>query len=277
MPAMVPQGDTSSQNRACSCCEFSVDRMKFTAARVARARVLGLAAGLPGVLLSQVLRRDRRRKLPLVVAGVTVAVVVLVAAAAQWPIVIADTASAWVFGARHDPLGRPIPQLCAPVPSPSVSLAPVVPGGEEGQPPLGHAAPVPGPGFDADGHLTVEALSAVELVPVDTDIATAQGWVLFRLAHPPGELSHSATGDFAAFADWYAQTAGLLSDEASPLDVVTSIDPAADYAPYLLLSQAAVYRMLKQRSVRFTEEQRGDLIAALSRTCRGAPVGGLPG
>lgn len=267
---------------ACEC-EPTVGAVKLTALRVARGRVLAAVGGLPAVVLSEVLRRRRSRRMVFVaVAAIVIAILLIAGALARFPLVIADTASAWMLGGRSDTLAREVPRICvapptvSPAPAPEALPATVAADTaaptDGSMPPAAAPPPAPLPGLDAEGRPTPEALAVIDSVPAGADLGVAQGWVLFELAHPPGAGAHSASTDFETFSGWYRQTADILSANASPLDVVTSIDPTADYSPYLLLSQVAAYRMMRQGSVEFTEEQRGSLLVGIAASCRGKPV-----
>ncbi|WP_227665499.1 hypothetical protein, partial [Klebsiella pneumoniae] len=60
-----------------------------------------------------------------------------------------------------------------------------------------------------------------------------------------------------------------MSPNATALDVVATMDPAVDYAPFLLIVQAASYRLVKQGSVAASGSQTQALITALATTCAG--------
>ncbi len=61
--------------------------------------------------------------------------------------------------------------------------------------------------------------------------------------------------------------AARLSPSASPLEVVASMDPGADYSPYLLVTWAGVYDLVRRGSVSATGGQREAVVAALQAGC----------
>ncbi len=212
----------------------------------------GTKKGLVGLWL----RRASTRRLRLIAAAAAVVLVgfmLTVAAAAELPVMVADTVTGWLFGGRTDSSERSAPQICFPSPAAAA-------GG-----PTGGAAGVPVI-IDEQGRPSAAARAVIDAIPVGVPVDTAQGWVLFRLTHNPGE---GAPGDFASFATVFSSMAGELSPGASPVDVVSSMDPRADYSSVLLLAQAASYQLLRQGSVSYTPQQREDTIAALSATCEG--------
>jgi hypothetical protein len=203
-------------------------------------------------------RGAARRRWLLLAAVVVVGVGFLVAGAlAQFPITVADTATAWIFGGRGGD-GQPrVPAICATPPAPTVAQV------AENASASGPEEPAPPPAaLDADGRPTPEAQAVIERIPAGTDVTVAQGWILFGLAHP-----NDTSIDFPSFAQRFEQTAGTLSAQATALDTVTTMDPAADYSPYLLFSQAGAYQMMRQGSVSATAEQRDQLIEAVGVTC----------
>jgi hypothetical protein len=239
--------------------------MQTSLIRVARAGVSAARRGAP-VAVVAMLRSSggaARRRWLLLAAVVVVGAGFLVAGAlAQFPITVADTATAWIFGGRGGDGQPQVPAICAAPPTPTaaqvVDNASTGPGPEE-------TAPAPGPpppALDADGRPTPEAQAVMERIPAGADVTVAQGWILFGLAHP-----NDTSMDFALFAQRFEQTAGMLSAQATALDTVTTMDPAADYSPYLLFSQAGAYQMMRQGSVSATAEQRDELIEAVGVTC----------
>ena len=204
-----------------------------------------------------------RRRWLLLAAVMAVGAGFLVAGAlAQFPITVADTATAWIFGGRGGDGQPQVPAICATPPAPTLSPSQVADGAAatpEGATP----APTPPPAaLDADGRPTPEAQAVIERIPAGTDVTVAQGWILFGLAHPD-----DTSMDFPTFAQRFEQTAATLSAQATALDIAATMDPAADYSPYLLLSQAGAYQMLRQGSISATEAQRDGLIEAVGITC----------
>lgn len=116
-----------------------------------------------------------------------------------------------------------------------------------------------------DGRPTSQALDIIAAIPAKADVDIAQAWILWRLAHP----DDPNTSSFDLFSAAYMNTAAGLSVNATPMDVAATMDPAADYSPYLLLAQAGAYRMLRQGALTGTEQQRGLLMQALLTTCAG--------
>lgn len=238
--------------------------MPVNLVRAARGAVLLAIRGSGGVAAAVFRRRRFRRARLVAIAGaLAVGVFLLViGAAAQFPIVVADGAVAWLFGGREDHVGAQVPQACAAPPAVTATATATVATPETGAPAPADAVG-PAFGLDADGRPTAEAMAVIDAIPVGAPLDTAQGWVLFRLAHPADPVA----ADFASFAAAFTETGGHLSSAATPVDVVASMDPGADYAPYLLLSQANAYRLMRQDSVVYTPRQREDLIAALGITC----------
>lgn len=240
--------------------------MQSSLIRVARAGVSAARRGAPAAVVAM-LRSGRgaaRRRWLLLAAVVVVGAGFLVAGAlAQFPITVADTATAWIFGGRGGDGQPQVPAICATPPTPTaaqVAENASAPGPEKAAP-----APAPAPppaALDADGRPTPEAQAVIERIPAGTDVTVAQGWILFGLAHP-----NDTSIDFPSFAQRFEQTAGTLSAQATALDTVTTMDPAADYSPYLLFSQAGAYQMMRQGSVSATAEQRDALIEAVGVTC----------
>ena len=107
-------------------------------------------------------------------------------------------------------------------------------------------------------------LAVIDAIPAGASLQAAQGWVMFRLVHPndPGAT------DFGSFATRFGDVASHLSAKATPLDVVASMDPGADYAPYLLLAQTNGYRLMRQDSVVYSPTEREELIHGLGATCQ---------
>lgn len=207
----------------------------------------------------------RRRRVVLAVVMVVGAGFLVVGALAQFPVTVADTATLWIFGGRGGDGQAQVPAICA-TPPPFPSPPPAASGDATTDQAAAVAAPPPG--LDADGRPTPQAVAVIERIPAGVDVSVAQGWIMFGLAHPDTGL------DFAAFADRYDQTAATLSAQASALDVVATMDPAADYSPYLLLSQAGAYQMVRQGSISATDDQRDALIEAVGITCKGPASGG---
>jgi hypothetical protein len=207
-----------------------------------------------------------------------VVALMIVGAIAQFPITVADTAAAWIFGSRGGDNGQPqVPDICAT--PPSVPAAPSTPpdtdtvaADVDGDPSGSRPAPepAPAPGLDDHGRLTPEATVVYKQIPVGADVSVAEGWMMYRLAHPQQD---DATSDFAEFAVLYRDTASRLSGQATALDVVATMDPAANYSPYLLLAQTGAYLLMRQGSVTATDPQRDALIETLGATCAGQTHG----
>ncbi|MDD4865563.1 MAG: hypothetical protein PHQ28_00035 [Mycobacterium sp.] len=205
----------------------------------------------------------RQRRLAVAVCAVIGLGFLGFGAIAQFPITVADTAAAWIFGGRGGQYGAPrIPDICAKPPAPEQQ--PVTPDDI-------HPAVDPLPaGLGPDGRPTEQALALMAQIPAGADVTVAQGWILYGLAHPNGDDL-----DFAGFADSFQHVAERLSRQAAALDVVSTMDPKANYAPYLLLAQAAAYQLMRQGSVAANDHQRNALISGLNTTCEGVagPVG----
>lgn len=210
-------------------------------------------------------RGAARRRWLLLTAAVVVGAGFLVAGAlAQFPITVADTATTWIFGGRGGDGQPQVPAICATPPTPTVAAQVAdnasAPGADETAPAPAPAPPPPA--LDSDGRPTPEAQAVLERIPAGADVTVAQGWILFGLAHP-----NDASIDFPSFAQRFEQTTGTLSAQATALDTVTTMDPAADYSPFLLFSQAGAYQMMRQGSVSASAEQRDALIEAVGVTC----------
>lgn len=229
------------------------------------------------IVFSAVARQARlRRRIAVSVAGSAAFIAYLtLSAGAQFPVTIADTISLHMFGGREDPAipnKQHVPDICVAPPSVSVSAPAVPEPNVEGQSPAGadiSATPEvqvqPAPGLTNDGRPTEVALAVIDEIPVGADIYIATGWIMYRLAHPgPHPLDN-----YAAFSDAFSATAKQLSVKATPTDVVTTIDPSANYAPYLLLAEAGAYKLMRQGSLTATAEQSNKLITALGDTCAG--------
>lgn len=201
----------------------------------------------------------RRRWVLLAMAAVIVIAAFFVIV--QTPMIIANTATAAMFGAfdSTDPQQQgPPADFCAPVPS--VPPPPEAPPGEQANPASAQLDPL-----DADGRPTSQTLEIIAQVPAGAELDTATAWILFRLAHPY-EADHA---DYRVFNDAYTATRSAMSANAAPLDVVATMDPTADYSPFLLIAQAATYRLVRQGSVTASDAQIHALIAALGATCAG--------
>lgn len=240
--------------------------MQTSLIRVARAGVSAARRGAPAAVVAMLTsgRGATRRRWLLLATAVVVSAGFLVAGAlAQFPITVADTASTWIFGGRGGDGQPQVPAICDTPPTPTTAqVADNAParGPDETAP----APAPPPPALDSDGRPTPEAQAVIERIPAGADVTVAQGWILFGLAHP-----NDTSIDFPSFAQRFEQTAGTLSAQATALDTVTTMDPAADYSPYLLFSQAGAYQMMKQGSVSATAEQRDVLIEAVGVTCEG--------
>lgn len=196
-------------------------------------------------------------------------------AGAQFPVTIADTISLHMFGGREDPSipnKQQVPDICVAPPSVSIAPQPVPETPDESQTPAGEDVAVtpevqvqPAPGLTSDGRPSQDALTVINEIPVGADVYMAAGWIMYRLAHPgPHPLDN-----YEAFGQAYSDTAKQLSVKATATDVVTTIDPSANYAPYLLLAEAGAYKLMRQGTLTATAEQSNKLITALGDTCAG--------
>lgn len=241
--------------------------------RAARAGVkstLPLAAAAMGALRNRSGLRRRRR---LVIVGVCVCVVMmLVGSIAQYPYVIADTAAAWIFGGRGDSSGlHVVPQICVVPPHVTQLADPSeVPDGQSSS-----TSPLVVPaadGLDEQGRPTPETMAVIDQIPVGSNVLVAQGWIMWRLAHP----GDGPVSDFQSFRQAFGDASAALTSRASVTDVVATMDPRADYSPYLLLAQAGAYRLMKQKSVTASAAERDELVAELGTTCAGPGGFGAP-
>ena len=233
---------------------------------IRRIRVGMTAAGpvVTTVLRLTSSRVPSKRRRWILIAAAAVAITAFLAIA-QTPMIIANTATAALFGAfdSDDPQQQPPPaNFCAPIPT--IAPSPEPPPSAEGSPVNVKRDPL-----DPDGRPTQQTLQIVAQVPADAELDTATAWILFRLAHPD-EIDHA---DYRAFGDAYTSTRAAMSPNATPLDVVSTMDPSADYSPFLLIAQAATYRLVRQGSVAASEAQIHALIAALGATCAGPDRG----
>lgn len=214
--------------------------------------------------------RTRRRAAWITLAVAAVFIATSALAIMQTPIIVANIAAGTLFGVfdSNDPdqISRP-PNICAPIPS----AKPVnTPPDDASRPVPAHASRDP---LGPDGTPTQDTMAVIKQVPIGADVDIATAWILYGLAHPKDD--HVA--DYRSFADAFTATRVAMSLQATPLDVVATMDPHADYSPYLLLAQAAAYRILRQGTLTATDQQTHDLIASLARTCAGpAHVAELP-
>lgn len=188
----------------------------------------------------------------------------LIGSIMQYPYMIADTAAEWIFGGRGNSSGRyTVPQICVTPPS-VTDPVPLSDTGERKEP-APETIPTPVDGLDAEGRPTAETMAVIEQIPVGTDVRVAQGWIMWRLAHS-GDV---VLADFQAFHEAFNTASASLTTGASVTNVVTTMDPRADYSPYLLLAQAGSYRLMKQKSLTASTGERDELVAALGITCAG--------
>ncbi|MUL61036.1 hypothetical protein FZI86_22670 [Mycobacterium sp. CBMA335] len=181
----------------------------------------------------------------------------------QTPVMIADAATTWLFGQidPQSPNDAPPEGFCLPIPSPAEATTE---GADSSAPPTQVPMSILGP----DGKPSPDAMNIISQVPVGADIDIATAWMLYRFAHP----QDARMADFEAFADAYTSTRSSMSSGAGPLEVDATIDPVANYSPYLLVAQAASYRLLRQGSLSSTTQQTHDLIGAIGTTCAGNKV-----
>lgn len=238
--------------------------------------IRGLNWAQPTAFIIKAVARRGRIKRQLAIAFTSSAVVgafMVLGAGAQYPTTIADTATAWLFNGRETGVGpnnQPVPDICVAPPAVKTHAADQPPVADTAVTEAGSEEPAlpPAPGLLPDGRPTPEALAIIDGLPPGADVTIATGWILYQLAHP----GSGGFPDYPAFSDAYIQTALQLSKKATPTDVVATMDPGADYSPYLLLAQAGAYKMMKQGSLKASELQRKELIDALVITCAG-PTG----
>jgi hypothetical protein len=239
--------------------------MPINLVRAARGAVL-LALRSGGGVAAAALPRFAFRKMRLIVIAATLAIVafmLVIAAAVQFPIALADEAVAWMFGGRQDHVGVQLKQPCAS-PPPVTATASAPPAGSDGTAVAEPAtAPAPVFGLDSQGRPTPEAMAVIDAIPAGASLHAAEGWVMFQLSHP----NSPDAADFGSFATRFGDVASHLSSKATPLDVVASMDPVADYAPYLLLAQTNGYRLMRQDSVVYSPKEREELIRGIGVTC----------
>ncbi len=240
--------------------------MPINLVRAARGAVLFALRSGSGVA-ARSLPRFAFRKARLIVIAAAVAFVLfmlVIAAAVQFPIVLADQAVAWMFGGHQDHVGVQLKQPCATPPAvTATATAPAtVPDDAAAVEPPPGSEPIFG--LDAQGRPTPEAMAVIDAIPAGASLQAAEGWVMFRLVHP----NDPGAADFGSFATRFGDVASHLSTKATALDVVANMDPGADYAPYLLLAQTNGYRLMRQDSVVYTPTEREELIHGLGATCQ---------
>ncbi|WP_133258865.1 hypothetical protein [Mycolicibacter senuensis] len=212
-------------------------------------------------------RTHLQRRLVMVMAAAATMVMAAVIVVFQAPVMIANIAVATVFGDSDIPgfaAGVPASDQCVAAPTATAAVSAPPPAGEVSD----DAPPAASPGEQSPAAETTPAASASELIgqiPVGADVDVATAWLLFRLAHP----AEPAVSDYRDFAAAYAITRQSMSLHATAVDVAATMDPGADYSPYLLLAQAAVYRLLRHGSVTATDQQSADLVRGLAATCAG--------
>lgn len=231
---------------------------------VRRVRANVSPAGALAALIFRPAATHRRHRRAAWIALAAAAVLITTSALAimQTPIIVANIAAGSLFGvfdSNHpDQISRP-PNICAPIPSPSPANTHP---DDTSRPAPEHQSRAP---LGPDGAPTEETMAIIKQIPIGADVDIATAWILYGLAHPNDE--HIT--DYRTFADMFTTTRATMSSRATPLDVVATIDPRADYSPYLLLAQAAAYRILRQGTLTATDQRTHDLISALARTCAG--------
>lgn len=224
---------------------------------------MSAAAPMAASLLRPAAAAAPRRRRWIVLVGCLVAATATFSALTQTPIIIANTAAAALFGvfdeSDADQDSRP-PNICAPIPTatPTTMAAP----SDTSTPGATTAAP---DALGPDGKPTPATMEVIKQIPVGADVDVAAAWILFRLAHP----HDTRVADYKAFDDAYTSTRAAMSAQATPLDVVATMDPGANYAPYLLLAQAAAYRLLRQGTLSATDQQTRNLVTELAISCAG--------
>ncbi|MEB3022955.1 MULTISPECIES: hypothetical protein [Mycolicibacter] len=207
-------------------------------------------------------RANLRRRLVIAAAAALTLILMAVVAVVEAPMMIANIAVATLFGDSDSPgfaADVPADDQCVAVPTPAVAPPAAAPTSDT----LGTDSDEPSPADDAPPAATATEL--IGQIPIGADVDVATTWLLYRLAHS----AEPAVSDYRDFAQAYATTRQSLSAHATAVDVAATMDPGADYSPYLLLAQAAVYRLLKQGSVTATDQQATALINGLAATCAG--------
>ncbi|TXH10987.1 MAG: hypothetical protein E6R04_03285 [Spirochaetes bacterium] len=130
--------------------------------------------------------------------------------------------------------------MCRPAPAPRASGITEIPetvnlGPEEGEDgaegteePTEAPAPqgfTPEPVFDEDGRLTPVAISLMDRVPRGVDALKAETWMLYVMAHPPGD--HLA--DWEEFTTAYDYSNAYVSAQKTPDKVQKSTSPENTY------------------------------------------------
>lgn len=204
----------------------------------------------------------------LVFFGLAVVVVV------QQPFAVANSVVQRMFGKSGDgtdPSGSSIPDFCVSPPReahpsvmpPVATTVTVTPKpGPDGRPGTPTAVPTvvrakepPPPVLDTNNKPTPEALRMIREIPKSSDIYAAQAYLLYRAAHPRGDFPR----DWQDWIDSYYAGLSSLSSQATPLDVVTTLDHDADYRPYVLFSLSATYRLARDGYLA-TDERRASLV-----------------
>jgi hypothetical protein len=246
-----------------------------------------MLGGPVGTAAHLMVKTRRRRRL--LVVGLLCALVISVSTVAvviQQPIYIANVIVTRLFGASG-PTGESIaaPDICVPPPSTAnpMSLpptyAPVTTSAAEPspgesaptdeQPPLEGVEmttvpPAPPPAvLGTDGKPTEAAHRIMSEVPKGADMVVAEGYLLYRFAHPDGQFPRS----WGEWVDTFYDTTSTMSSDASASDVVATMDPNADYRPYLLASAATTYKMVKEQRLSGDSKRVTALLSEIMHTC----------
>jgi hypothetical protein len=243
-------------------------------------QLAALAGGPAGSALHFMLSGKRRRKIVLAaVVIVTAAFMAAVTMVIQQPMYIADVVTHRLFGSG-DSGGpkwedKPAPDICVPPPSTAIPVTPpstYVPEADANpeEEPTNETAPESTPpapppsALGSNGKVIEAARKIMDAVPAHSDMTVAQGFILYRLAHPDSRFPD----DWNEWVTTFYDATSTLSAGASALDVVSTMDPNADYRPYLLVSDAATYRLLRNHKVSADARRIAGLLGSLMQTCQ---------